>query len=143
MPMTVSGPTTIGGLLSKISNFGPTPLVSVYYDLSYGRKPQAMLIIDSSLESAPVLQNTIRWMGPKSAPFEIRYDLPPQLNNLLDIFLPATLDADKKVFERESITNFIRELNQLRRESLRKEFTDTYVLYNVSMLTDTYPFVSN
>lgn len=142
MPMTVTGPATISGLLLKINEFGPTPLVSIYYDLSYGRKPQSMLIIDSSLESSPVLQNEVRWLGPKSAPFDIRYDVPMQLNALIDIFLPVTLDYDKKEFERDSITAFIRELNQLRRESLRKEFSDSYVLYNVSMLTVTYPFVS-
>lgn len=142
MPMTVTGPATISGLLLKINEYGPTPLVSIYYDLSYGRKPQSMLIIDSSLGSSPVLQNEVRWLGPKSAPFDIRYDVPLQLNALIDIFLPATLDYDKKEFERDSITAFIRELNQFRRESLRKEFTDSYVLYNVSMLTVTYPFVS-
>lgn len=142
MPMTVTGPATISGLLLKTTQYGPTPLVSIYYDLSYGRKPQSMLIIDSSLESSPVLQNEVRWLGPKSAPFDIRYDVPPQLNALIDMFLPATLDYDKKEFERDSITAFIRELNQMRRESLRKEFTDSYVLYNVSMLTVTYPFVS-
>lgn len=140
--MTVTGPATISGLLLKINEYGPTPLVSIYYDLSYGRKPQSMLIIDSSMESSPVLQNEVRWLGPKSAPFDIRYDVPLQLNALIDIFLPTTLDYDKKEFERDSITAFIRELNQLRRESLRKEFTDSYVLYNVSMLTVTYPFVS-
>lgn len=142
MPMTVTGPATISGLLLKISEYGPTPLVSVYYDLSYGRKPQSMLIIDSSMESSPVLQNEVRWLGPKAAPFDIRYDVPLQLNALIDLFLPVSLDDDKKEFERDSITAFIRELNQLRRESLRKEFTDSYVLYNVSMLTVMYPFVS-
>lgn len=134
--------TMIGGIMLKINEIGPLPLVSIYFDLSYGRKPQPMLIIDSSLESSPVLQNLIRWNAPKSAPFNIRYDVPPLLGNLIDLFLPTTLDIDKRQYERESITNFIRELNQLRRESLRREFSDSYVLYNVSMLTVTYPFVS-
>lgn len=142
MPMTVTGPATIGGLILKLSDFGPTPLVSIYYDLSYGRKPQPMLIIDSSLESSPVLQNPIRWAAPKSAPFDIRYDVPPLLNTLIDMFLPNTLDEDKREFEHDSIVNFIRQLTQLRRESLRKGFSDSYVLYNVSMLSTTYPFVS-
>lgn len=142
MPMSVSGPTTITGLLLKISEYGPTPLVAMYYDLSYGRKPQSMLIIDSSMESSPILQNTIRWMGPKSAPFEIRYDIPPLLNDLINEFLPNSLDADKREYERNAITDFVRELNQLRRESLRKRFSDSSVLYNVSVLTSTYPFVS-
>lgn len=140
--MTVSGPSTIGGLILKLSDFGPIPLVSIYYDLSYGRKPQPMLIIDSSLESSPVLQNPIRWTAPKSAPFDIRYDVPPLLDTLIDMFLPFSLDADKREFERDSMVNFIRQLTQLRRESLRKGFSDSYVLYNVSMLSTTYPFVS-
>lgn len=142
MPMSVTGPSTIGGLILKLSDFGPIPLVSIYYDLSYGRKPQAMLIIDSSFESSPVLPKTIRWTSPKPAPFDIRYDVPPLLNTLIDLFLPTYLDADKRQLERESIVGFIRELNQLRRECSRKGFTDSFVLYNVSMLSATYPFVS-
>lgn len=142
MPMTVTGPVTIGGLILKLSEFGPTPLVSIYYDLSYGRKPQPMLIIDTSLESSPVLQNPIRWMAPKSAPFDIRHEIPPQIDAVIDMLLPVTLDADKRDFERESIVNFVRQLTQLRRESLRKGYSDSHVLYNVSTLSATYPFVS-
>lgn len=110
--------------------------------MSYGRRPQPMLIIDSSFESAPLLQNYIRWMAPKAAPFDIKYDTPPLLNNIIDIFLPASLDKEKRDFERESIVNFIRQLTQLRRESLRKGFSDSHVLYNVSALNSVYPFVS-
>lgn len=141
MPISVTGPAKIGGLILKLSEFGPMPLVSIYYDLSYGRKPLPMLIIDSSLESAPVLQNPIRWTAPKSAPFNIRNDVPPLLDIMIDKFLP-NLDADKRNFERDSIVNFIRQLTEIRRESLRKGFSDSYLLYNVSMLSATYPFVS-
>lgn len=116
--------------------------MTLYFDLSYGKKPQAMLVIDSSLESSPVLQNSVRWTGPKSAPFQIRYDVPPQLDKLLESFLPANLALEQKFGERDNITKFIRELNNLRRESFRKEFADSYVLYNVSSLSFTYPFVS-
>lgn len=143
MPMTVTGPATIGGLILKLSEFGPTPLVSIYYDLSYGRKPQPMLIIDSSFESAPLLQNYIRWTAPKAAPFDIKYDIPPLLDNIIDIFLPASLDSDKRDFERESIVSFVRQLTQLRRESLRKGFSDSHVLYNISSISTVYPFVSD
>lgn len=143
MPMTVTGPVTIGGLILKLSEIGPTPLVSIYYDLSFGRKPQPMLIIDSSLESSPVLQNSIRWTAPKSAPFDIRHDVPPLIDNVIEMFLPAALDADQRDSERESIVNFVRQLTQLRRESLRKGFSDSHVLYNVSTLSATYPFVSS
>lgn len=142
MPSAVTGPKTIGSLILKISDFGPIPLVSIYYDLSYGRKPQPMLIIDSSLESSPVLQNSIRWLAPKSAPFHLRYDIPPLLDTLIDLFLPTNLVVDRRELERDLIVNFVKELNQLRRESLRKGFSDSYVLYNVSMLSITYPFVS-
>lgn len=143
MPMTVTGPSTIGGLILKLSEFGPTPLVSIYYDLSFGRRPQPMLIIDSSFESAPLLQNYIRWTAPKAAPFDTKYDLPPLLDNIIDMFLPASLDTDKRDFERDSIVNFIRQFNQLRRESFRKGFTDSHVLYNISALNTIYPFVSD
>lgn len=143
MPATVTGPATVGGLILKLNEFGPPPLVSYYFDLSYGRKPQPMLIIDSSFESAPLLQKPIRWTAPKAAPFEIKFDIPPLLDSLIDIFLPASLDADKRDFERESIVNFVRELTQLRRESFRKGFSDSHVLYNVSALNTLYPFVSD
>lgn len=143
MPMTVTGPATVGGLILKLNEIGPTPLVSWYYDLSYGRKPQPMLIIDSSFESAPLLQNYIRWTAPKAAPFEIKDDVPPLLDNLIEMFLPTALDKEKRDLERESIVNFIRQLTQLRRESFRKGFSDSHVLYNVSALNTIYPFVSN
>lgn len=138
----MSGPLSVAALLARISRLGPTPLVSVYYDLSYGRKPQSMLIIDSSLESSLVLQNPVRWRGPKSAPFDIRQDIPPLLDQLLDAFLPINLEFESRLTELEAIKNFIKELTQMRRESIRKEFTDSYVLYNISTLTATYPFVS-
>lgn len=101
-----------------------------------------MVVVDTSLESSFVLQNPIRWAAPKSAPFDIRHDVPPLLHTLIDMFLPSTLDADKREFEHDSIVNFVRQLTQLRRESLRKGFSDSYVVYNVSQLTSTYPFVS-
>lgn len=141
MPMTVTGPATIGGLILKLSDLGPTPLVSCYFDLSYGKTAQPMLIIDSSIESSPVLQNSIRWQAPKSAPFDIRIDVPPLIHSVIDLFLPSGLDADKQDVERESIVNFIKQLTKLRRESLRKGFSDSHVLYNVSTLSATYPFV--
>lgn len=135
-------PTSIGPLLIQISRIGPMPLLALYFDLSYGKKPQSMLVVDSSLESAAVLQNSLRWTGPKSAPFDIRYDVPPLLDKLLEYFLPESMTLEEKFTERDNITKFIRELNQLRRESFRKEFADSYVLYNVSSLTSSYPFVN-
>lgn len=101
-----------------------------------------MLIIDISLESAPLLQKYIRWTAPKAAPFDIKQDTPPLLDSMIDMFLPGSLDTDKRDFERESIVNFIRQLSQLRRESLQKGFSDSHVLYNVSALSSAYPFVS-
>lgn len=135
-------PASIGPLLVQASKIGPMPLVSLFFDLSYGKKPQSMLVVDSSLESSAVLQNSLRWTGPKSAPFDIRHDVPPLLDKLLEYFLPENLALEHKFAERDNITRFIRELNHLRRESFRKEFADSYVLYNVSSLTASYPFVS-
>lgn len=94
------------------------------------------------MELAPALQNPIRWLAPKSAPFNVKYDVPPLLDTIIEMFLPTTLEADRRELERDTIVNFIKELNQLRRESLRRGFTDSYVLYNVSTLSVTYPFVS-
>lgn len=135
-------PVSISPLLVQINKLGPMPLISLYFDLSYGKKPQSMLVVDSSLESSAVLQNTLRWMGPKSAPFDIRHEVPPLFDKVLELFLPENLALEHKFAERDKIIRFVREFNQLRRESFRKEFADSYVLYNVSSLTASYPFVS-
>lgn len=139
---TVTGPRTIGGLILNLNDLGPTPLISIYYDMSYGPQSQPLLIIDSSMESAPALQNPIRWLAPKAAPFRVKYDIPPLLETLIELFLPNSLEAERRELERDSIISFIKELNQLRRENSRRGFTDSTVLYNVSSLSVSYPFVS-
>lgn len=90
---------------------GPNPLISTYYDLSYGKMPQVMLVVDGSMETTPVLQNSVRWTGPKAAPFYIKDDYPVIIHELLDRFLPKSMSNDHKRLEKSSIIKFIRELN--------------------------------
>lgn len=113
LPTHVVGPSTISPLISQMNQIGPTPLITVSYDLSYGKQPQVMLIIDGSTESAPVLQNAVRWKGPKAPPYRIRDDVPPLLNQLVENFLPSGLPADQRKSEKEAIVSFVKELNQV------------------------------
>lgn len=47
LPIHAIGPLSVTPLLVKMMNLGaPLPLLDIYYDLSYGRKPQVLLIID-------------------------------------------------------------------------------------------------
>lgn len=166
MPIGSVGPSSMSTLMLKISQIGPTPLISLYYDLSYGKQPHTMLVVDASSESSPVLQMTQRWMYPKAPPAinRIRPSEPPFLNELLDNFLPASMSAAQIASEKTSIISFIRELNQvrysflpwkneecprmfffinfqLRGDTIRRDFVDSYLVHNVSSLQKVYPFV--
>lgn len=116
LPIGSLGPSSISPLMLKIFKIGPTPLISLYYDLSYGKQPHTMLVVDASTESSPVLQMTQRWMYPK-APLNnrIRPSEPSILNELLDNFLPNSLTPAQIANEKTSIITFIRELNQVLR----------------------------
>lgn len=50
------GPESLTQIISKIAQRGPNPLIGTYFDLSYGRNPKIMLIIDQPTNSAPVLE---------------------------------------------------------------------------------------
>lgn len=56
LPIGALGPSSISSLVSQINNLGPVPLVDLYYDLSYGKKPQIMLVIDGPSSSPYVLE---------------------------------------------------------------------------------------
>lgn len=114
LPIGSLGPSSISPLMLKISKIGPTPLISLYYDLSYGKQPHTMLVVDASSESSPVLQMTQRWLYPKAPPNNrIRPSEPPFLNELLDNFLPNSMSSAQITSEKTSIITFIRELNQV------------------------------
>lgn len=131
------GPESLTQIISKIAQRGPNPLIGTYFDLSYGRSPQIMLIIDQPTNSAPVLevsglwtghikgvasltfnfiipQNYVRWMGPKTPPHRNKLAVPELLDELLDVFLPSSLSKETKLSERNLIANFITELNEVR-----------------------------
>lgn len=57
LPISALGPSTVSPLLVKFSEMGaPIPLLDVYYDLSWGKKPQALLIIDVPMYTSSLLE---------------------------------------------------------------------------------------
>jgi len=50
------GPSSIAPLAAKIYDLGPSPLVDIYYDLSYGRRPHVLLIISGPSTSSIILE---------------------------------------------------------------------------------------
>ncbi|EDV93887.1 GH18046 [Drosophila grimshawi] len=55
----VIGPSSIASLVAKIYELGPSPLVDIYYDLSYGRRPHVLLIISGPSTSSIILEADI------------------------------------------------------------------------------------
>ncbi|XP_065087387.1 endothelin-converting enzyme homolog [Ochlerotatus camptorhynchus] len=135
------GPQSISPLISKIQSIGPMPIIGIYYDLSYGRKPQTLLIIDGPTTSLHILANPVRWQGPKDAPNDVTEDVPELLDALMNVFLPPGLSANQRLSEKSVIFSFIRDLNQIRRDYVQKDFTNSYVLNNVTALMSTHPFL--
>jgi hypothetical protein len=56
LPIGALGPSIIAPLVNRINEIGPIPLLEIYFDLSYGRKPQILLIIDRPNGSPRVLE---------------------------------------------------------------------------------------
>lgn len=56
LPIGALGPSSISQLVSKIYKLGPTPLVDIYYDLSYGKRPSVLLIISGPSTTSPILE---------------------------------------------------------------------------------------
>lgn len=147
LPIGSLGPSSISPLMSAIHRIGPTPLVSIYYDLSYGKQPQIMLVVDGANPAAPALQMVQRWMRPKAPPHapaahDFDGSVDAMLNDVLGSFLSAGLSAAQRASERATIDTFMRELRVLRQETLRGDFADSYVMYNVSTLSTMFTFVS-
>ncbi|XP_054082065.1 uncharacterized protein LOC105220076 isoform X4 [Zeugodacus cucurbitae] len=139
LPIGTVGPTSISSLIKKIFKLGPTPLIDVYYDLSYGRRPQVLLIISGPGTSPPILENNIRYSGPKAPPYQFKNGEYKLLQKLLDDFLPSELSSGQKASEKEAISTFIDELNQIRLEHSLRGFWNSSVLYNISSLQEVYP----
>jgi hypothetical protein len=163
LPVNALGPSAVTPLLVEMMEMGsPLPLLDIYYDLSYGRKPQTLLIIDiptdvhhilqvrekilltfvSNLKQSSFIQNPIRWLTPKAPTFKIDENVPKLLNDILKYFLPMGLSIEQRESERQSIHRFVRELNQIRKNHIDRDFANSYVVNNVSALADSYPFVS-
>lgn len=58
LPHSHVGPNFLSPLVEDINNLGPVPLVELHYDLSYGKNPQIMLVIDGPSSSPYVLEVT-------------------------------------------------------------------------------------
>ncbi|KAH8251704.1 hypothetical protein KR038_004959 [Drosophila bunnanda] len=142
IPVGSVGPSSIAPLIAKIYDLGPSPLVDLYYDLSYGRRPHILLIISGPSTSSTILERKIRWMSPKAPPSRIRQGLPKLLADLIDNFLPYFVSYAQRVSEKDTIFEFIKDLNKLQVEHSRRGFWDSTVLYNVSSLQDLYPVLN-
>lgn len=88
------------------------------------------------------LQNPGRWLTPKTPPFKIDENVPTLLDDILKYFLPMGLSIEQRESERQSINRFIRELNQIRKNNVDRDFANSYVVSNVSALAESFPFVS-
>uniref|UniRef100_B3P6R9 GG12288 n=1 Tax=Drosophila erecta TaxID=7220 RepID=B3P6R9_DROER len=139
LPVGSVGPSSIAPLIAKIYDLGPSPLVDLYYDLSYGRRPHILLIISGPSTSSTILERKIRWMSPKAPPSRIRQGVPILLADLIENFLPHFVSYAQRVSEKDTIFEFIKDLNKLQVEHSRRGFWDSTVLYNVSSLQDLYP----
>ncbi|XP_017052824.1 uncharacterized protein LOC108095990 [Drosophila ficusphila] len=142
LPVGSVGPSSIAPLIAKIYELGPSPLVDLYYDLSYGRRPHILLIISGPSTSSTILERKIRWMSPKAPPSRIRQGLPKLLADLIENFLPNFVSYAQRVSEKDTIFEFIKDLNKLQVEHSRRGFWDSTVLYNVSSLQDLYPVLN-
>lgn len=144
LPIGSLGPSSIAALMSQINRIGPTPLISIYYDLSYGKQPQIMLVVDGANPNAPVLQMSQRWQRPKAPPHthSIRDLDPAHLDAVLASFLSPGLSASQRSAEMAVMLSFMHELRRLREDTLRGDFADSYVMYNVTTLGAVYTFVS-
>lgn len=89
-----------------------------------------------------LLQNPARWLTPKTPPFRIDENVPKLLDDILKYFLPMGLSIEQRESERQSINRFIRELNQIRKNNVDRDFASSYVVSNVSALAESFPFVS-
>lgn len=64
------------------------------------------------------------------------------LDAVLKYFLPMGLSIEQRESERQGIHRFVRELNQIRKSHIDRDFANSYVVNNVSALAESYPFVS-
>ncbi|XP_058982762.1 uncharacterized protein LOC109613610 isoform X3 [Musca domestica] len=141
LPIGAVGPSSISELLSNIDQLGPSPVLDVYFDLSYGKRPHAILIVSAPSTSSPILENKVRWTGPKAPPFRLKQDLHKLLPDILETFLPNGLSDEQRESENEDITTFIKELSKIRVAHSEGGFWESTVIYNVSSMQQRYPLV--
>ncbi|XP_073812271.1 neprilysin-like 16 isoform X2 [Musca autumnalis] len=142
LPIGAVGPSNISELISKINELGPSPIVDVYFDLSYGKRPHTIIIVSAPRASSPILENKVRWAGPKAPPYRLKQVLPKLLPNILETFLPIGLSNEQRASEKEDITSFIKEIIKIRVEHSKGGFWESTVIYNVSSMVEMYPFVN-
>lgn len=99
-------------------------------------------MLDGPSTSPHVLENQLRWLGPKAPIYNIKEGVPDMLDDILEQFLPSGLSAEQKISERELIVNFIVKLNSIRKSFIYKDYSNIYVVYNSSELMVSYPYVS-
>jgi hypothetical protein len=68
--------------------------------------------------------------------------MPALLDDIMKYFLPMGLSIEQRESERQSIHSFIRELIQIRKNHIDRDFAHSYVVNNITALAESYPFVS-
>jgi hypothetical protein len=58
LPVNAIGPSNpVSPLLTKMASYGaPLPIIDIYFDLSYGRRPKILLILDIPMDVNRILQ---------------------------------------------------------------------------------------
>lgn len=59
MPIGAIGPHTLSTIMSRISSYGYNALFDMHFDLTYGRKPHIILVIDVPYSSPNMLQVSV------------------------------------------------------------------------------------
>lgn len=84
IPISLAGPSSVTALLRKMMEMGaPLVLFDIYYDLSYGKKPQSLLIVDIPTDVHQILQ--VSWSSGAELPQSPQQQFPFQICNLIFI----------------------------------------------------------
>lgn len=88
------------------------------------------------------MQNPVRWKVPRAPIFKIEKELPKRFEKVIQLLLSNALNENQKLSEKREILSFIQKLNEIRKEHIDKDFSSSYVINNISELSESQPFVS-
>uniref|UniRef100_A0A336KH95 CSON011042 protein n=1 Tax=Culicoides sonorensis TaxID=179676 RepID=A0A336KH95_CULSO len=138
MPIGAIGPHTLSTILSRINSYGYNGLFDVFFDLTYGRKPHIIMVIDVANANPSVLQRKIRWNTMKPGRFiHATYD-ERIANEVIDNFIPIGLSRDIASREKQTILTFIDELMEIRYNYMSPDYSNDPNVYNISTINKAY-----